>query len=53
MDGAQSPRAIVAKDSQEKEKLPRMAPSNSVTNAVSVYSTYRKPFDMIVERAKG
>ena len=37
---------------QEKAKLLRMVLSNCVVNAISVYPTYRKPFDMIFERAK-
>ena len=37
---------------QEKAKLLRMVLSNCAVDAVSVYPTYRKPFDMIFERAK-
>ena len=36
----------------EKAKLLRMVLSNCAVDAVSVYPTYRKPFDMIFERAK-
>jgi len=36
---------------QEKAKLLRMVLSNCAVDAVSVYPTYRKPFDMIFERA--
>jgi hypothetical protein len=36
----------------EKAKLHRMVLSNCAVDAVSVYLTYRKPFDMIFERAK-
>ncbi len=36
----------------EKAKLLRMVLSNCVVDALSVYPTYRKPFDMIFERAK-
>ena len=37
---------------QEKAKLLRIVLSNCAVDAVSVYPTYRKPFDMIFERAK-
>ena len=36
----------------EKAQLLRMVLSNCAVDAVSVYPTYRKPFDMIFERAK-
>lgn len=36
----------------EKAKLLRMVLSNCAVDAVSVYPTYRKRFDMIFERAK-
>ena len=42
----------VTQNSQEKAKLLRMVLSNCAVDAVSVYPTYRKPFDMIFERAK-
>ena len=37
---------------QKKTKLLRMVLSNCAVDAVSVYPTYREPFDMIFERAK-
>jgi len=42
----------VTQTPQEKAKLLRMVLSNCMVDAVSVYPTYRKPFDMIFERAK-
>ena len=36
----------------ERAKLLRLVLSNCAVDAVSVYPTYRKPFDMIFERAK-
>ena len=42
----------VTQTPQEKAKLLRMVLSNCAMDAVSVYPTYRKPFDMIFERAK-
>ena len=42
----------VTQSQQEKAKLLRMVLSNCAIDAVSVYPTYRKPFDMIFERAK-
>ena len=42
----------VTQTPQEKAKLLRMVLSNCAVDAVSVYPTYRKPFDMIFERAK-
>ncbi len=36
----------------EKAKLLKMVLSNCAVDAVSVYPTYRKPFDVIFERAK-
>src|ERR1700752_5363650 len=42
----------VTQTPQEKAKLLRMVLSNCTVDAVSVYPTYRKPFDMIFERAK-
>jgi site-specific DNA recombinase len=42
----------VSRDSAEQVKLIRMLFSNCVIDAVSVTSTYRKPFDMIFERAR-
>ncbi len=42
----------VTQPPQEKAKLLRMVLSNCAVDAVSVYPTYRKPFDMIFERAK-
>ena len=42
----------VAQTPQEKAKLLRMVLSNCAVDAVSVYPTYRKPFDVIFERAK-
>ena len=43
----------VTQTPQEKAKLLRMVLSNCAVDAVSVYPTYRKPFDMIFERARG
>ena len=37
---------------KEKAKLLRMVLSNCSVDAVSLYPTYRKPFDLIFERAK-
>jgi hypothetical protein len=37
---------------QEEAKLLRLVLSNCAVDAVSVYPTYRKPFDKIFERAK-
>ena len=37
---------------EEKAKLLRMVLSNCSVDAVSLYPTYRKPFDLIFERAK-
>ncbi len=42
----------VTRTPREKAKLLRMVLSNCAVDAVSVYPTYRKPFDMIFERAK-
>src|SRR2546427_658469 len=42
----------VTQTPKEKAKLLRMVLSNCAVDAVSVYPTYRKPFDMIFERAK-
>ena len=42
----------VTQTPQEKAKLLRMVLSNCSVDAVSAYPTYRKPFDMIFERAK-
>jgi len=42
----------VTQSPAEKAKLLRMVLSNCSVDAVSVYPTYRKPFDMIFERAK-
>ncbi|MGA2098658.1 MAG: hypothetical protein ABSH39_20375, partial [Candidatus Acidiferrum sp.] len=42
----------VTQSPAEKAKLLRMVLSNCFVDAVSVYPTYRKPFDMIFERAK-
>ena len=36
----------------EKAKLLRLVVSNCSVDAVSLYPTYRKPFDLIFERAK-
>ena len=41
-----------SQDSTEKAKLLRMLFSNCSVDAISVTPTYRKPFDMIVKRAK-
>jgi site-specific DNA recombinase len=37
---------------QEKAKLLRMVLSNCTIDAASIYPTYRKPFDVIFQRAK-
>jgi hypothetical protein len=37
---------------EEKAKLLRIVLSNCSVDAVSLYPTYRKPFDLIFERAK-
>jgi hypothetical protein len=37
---------------EEKAKLLRLVLSNCSVDAVSLYPTYRKPFDLIFERAK-
>jgi hypothetical protein len=42
----------VSQDSTEKAKLLRMLFSNCSVDAVSVTPAYRKPFDMIFERAR-
>ena len=42
----------VTQTPQEKAKLLRLVLSNCGVDAVSVYPTYRKPFDMIFEQAK-
>lgn len=42
----------VSQDSTEKAKLLKMLFSNCSVDAVSVTPTYRKPFDMIFQRAK-
>jgi hypothetical protein len=42
----------VTQTPREKAKLLRMVLSNCAVDAVSAYPTYRKPFDMIFERAK-
>ncbi|MGH9725384.1 MAG: hypothetical protein ACRD41_09985, partial [Candidatus Acidiferrales bacterium] len=42
----------VSQNSSEKAKLLRMLFSNCAVDAVNVTPTYRKPFDMIVKRAK-
>jgi site-specific DNA recombinase len=39
-------------DSDGKSEMLRSVLSNCAVDAVSVYPTYRKPFDMIFERAK-
>jgi hypothetical protein len=36
----------------EKAKLLKMVLSNCAIDAVSIYPTYRKPFDLIFQRAK-
>ena len=41
----------VTQTRKEKAKLLRMVLLNCAVDAVSVYPTYRKPFDMIFERA--
>src|SRR5260370_38359679 len=41
----------VTQTPKEKAKLLRMGLSNCVANEVSVYPSYRKPFNMIFERA--
>ena len=42
----------VTQPPQEKAEWLRMVLSNCAVDAVRVYPTYRKPFDMIFERAK-
>jgi site-specific DNA recombinase len=42
----------ISQNPVEKAKLLRMLFSNCSVDAVSVYPTYRKPFDMIVKRAR-
>ena len=42
----------VTQSPQEKAKLLRMVLSNCAVDAVSVYPTYRKPFDLIAKRVK-
>ena len=42
----------VTQTPQGKAELLRLVPSNCAADAVSVYPTYRKPFDIIFERAK-
>lgn len=42
----------VSQTDAEKAKLLKMVVSNCTIDAVSVYPTYRKPFQMILERAK-
>jgi site-specific DNA recombinase len=42
----------VTQTPQEKAKLLRVVLSNCAVDAVSVYPTYRKPFDMIFQRVK-
>ena len=42
----------VSQNPFEKAKLLRMVVSNFSVDAVSIYPTYRKPFDMIVKRAE-
>ncbi len=37
---------------QEKAKLLRMVLSNCTIDAASIYPTYRKPLDVILQRAK-
>jgi hypothetical protein len=37
---------------EEKAKLLKMVLSNCAIDAVSIYPTYRKPFDLIFERVK-
>ena len=42
----------VRQSPEEKAKLLKMVLSNCAIDAVSVYPTYRKPFDMIFDRVK-
>jgi site-specific DNA recombinase len=42
----------LTQDSAEQAKLLRMVLLNCAIDAASVYPTYRKPFDMIFQRAK-
>ena len=42
----------LTRNSTEQAKLLRMVLLNCSIDAVSIYPTYRKPFDMIFERAK-
>ena len=50
---ANKPHSLyVTQTPQEKAKLLRMVLSNCAVDAVSVYPTYRKPFDMIFEQVK-
>ncbi len=42
----------VKQDHAEKAKLLKMVLSNCRIDAISLYPTYRKPFDLIFERAK-
>jgi hypothetical protein len=42
----------VKQDHAEKAKLLKMVLSNCGIDAVNLYPTYRKPFDLIFERAK-
>src|SRR4029077_18072221 len=52
VEQAENPERALAQTPQEKAKLLRMVLSNCAVDAVSVYPTYRKPFDMIFERVK-
>jgi site-specific DNA recombinase len=42
----------VKQDHAERAKLLKMVLSNCAIDAVSLYPTYRKPFDLIFEKAK-
>jgi len=42
----------VSQSAPEKAKLLRIVLSNRAIDAVSIYPTYRKPFDLIFQRAK-
>jgi hypothetical protein len=42
----------VRQSTAEKAKLLRIVLSNCKVDAASVYPTYRKPFDLILQRAK-
>ena len=43
---------MLASPASEKAKLLRMVLSNCAVDAANIYPTYRKPFDLIFERAK-